>query len=83
MREAWTDGRLDDLNHRVEEGFNRVDADLRELRVEMNAEFTAVRGEVNGLRGEMGALNRTLFQLGGGMIATFAVGFAGLIATQL
>ena len=26
MRESWTDERLDDLNHRVGEGFRRVDA---------------------------------------------------------
>ena len=35
MREAWTDGRLDDLNHKVDE-MNR----------EMHAEFRAVRGEM-------------------------------------
>lgn len=37
MREAWTDERLDDLNRRVESGFNRIDADIRELRAEMRA----------------------------------------------
>ena len=31
-REHWTDARLDDLNHRVTEGFQRVDADIRDLR---------------------------------------------------
>jgi hypothetical protein len=101
MREKWTDERLDDLNYRVAEGFDRVDADLRSLRVEMKSEISSlraemvgqmdsVRGEINSLRGEMGLLRaesgefqRTMLQLGGGMIATFAVGFAGLIATQL
>jgi hypothetical protein len=33
-RDAWTDNRLDDLNHRVDEGFR----DMRE-------EFRAMRGE--------------------------------------
>ncbi len=76
MRKTWTDQRLDDfaahtdqrfdaLQHRVDEGFRRVDADLRELRA------------------EMGAFHRMILQLGGGMIATFAIGFAGMIATQL
>jgi hypothetical protein len=41
-REKWTDERLDDLNKKVDEGFARVDADIRE-----------VRGEINGLRKEM------------------------------
>lgn len=31
-REAWTDERLDDLNQRVSEGFQRVDAEIRDLR---------------------------------------------------
>lgn len=61
MKEAWTDARLDDLNHRVGEGFNRVDADLRAL----NARFDA--------------LQRTMLQVGGGVI----VALVGLIATQL
>lgn len=29
---AWTDERLDDLARRVDAGFERVDADMRELR---------------------------------------------------
>jgi hypothetical protein len=37
MREAWTDERLDDLSQRVDEGFRRIDADIRELRTEMGA----------------------------------------------
>lgn len=37
-REAWTDERLDDLNHRVDEGFK-----------EMREEFGAVRGELGAL----------------------------------
>ena len=51
-REKWTDERLDDLNKKVDggfaetkaemrAGFARVDADIRELRSEMNARFEA------------------------------------------
>jgi hypothetical protein len=69
MRESWTDGRLDDLSHRVDEGFRRVDADIRDLRTEMNSRFDA--------------LQRTMLQIGGGMIAALLAGFMGLIATQL
>jgi hypothetical protein len=65
VRESWTDERLDDLSHRVDEGFRRIDADIRELRAEMTA------------------FHRMILQLGGGMIVTFAVGFAGLIIAQL
>lgn len=65
VRESWTDARLDDLNKKVDAGFERVDAELRAL----NARFDA--------------LNRTLLQVGGGVIATMIAGFFGLIATQL
>jgi hypothetical protein len=47
-REKWTDERLDDLNAKVDdvktemrEGLGRIDADIRELRSEMNARFEA------------------------------------------
>jgi hypothetical protein len=34
-RTAWTDARLDDLANRMDAGFARVDADIRELRAEI------------------------------------------------
>jgi hypothetical protein len=40
-RESWTDERLDDLNQRVSEGFQRVDADIRDLRRMMFQGFIA------------------------------------------
>lgn len=46
MRESWTDKRLDDLNDKVDRGFERVDGDLRALRIETRTEFTALRGEM-------------------------------------
>jgi hypothetical protein len=41
-RESWTDARLDDLNQRMSEGFQRVDADIRDLRRMMFQGFVAV-----------------------------------------
>lgn len=79
----WTDQRLDDMTHRMDEGFNRVDADIRELRGEMSA----LRGEMNSRLTEMNsrfdAFQRTMLQLGGGMIVTFVVGFASILLAQL
>lgn len=98
MRESWTDDRMDDLSHRVDDGFRKVDgrfdrveADLRALRTETRTEFAAMRGEMNTefrtLRGEINerfdATQRVMVQVGGGVVATLMVGFLGLIATQI
>lgn len=90
MREKWTDGRLDDMNARMAEGFQRVDADLRTLRSDMNTEFAAVRGEMKAefaaVRGEMGArfeaTQRLIVQVGGGLFGTMVIGFLAIVLTQ-
>lgn len=46
VRESWTDERLDDLNAKVDRGFERIEADLRAQRLETRTEFVAVRGEM-------------------------------------
>jgi hypothetical protein len=56
VRKAWTDERLDDLALRVDKGFDRVDADLRELR--------------SGLNGRMDAMQRTMILGFGTVIAS-------------
>jgi hypothetical protein len=53
MNGKWTDDRLDDLNQKVGEGFNRVEGGQQALRAETKTEFTALRGEMKDLRGEM------------------------------
>jgi hypothetical protein len=68
MRSTWTDSRLDDLNGRV----GGIAEEMKELR-----------RDVRELRGEFGALQRTMLQVGGGLIGTLVVGMLGLIATQI
>ena len=46
-RLAWTDERLDDLARRMDEGFARVDRDIRELRTEVTAELKEMRATMN------------------------------------
>ncbi len=72
MRKSWTDERLDDLSHRMDEGFRRVDMDISGLRAEMNSRFDA--------------LQRTMIQTSAVMIAALIgliAALIGLIATQL
>jgi hypothetical protein len=87
MRESWTDRRLDDfaaqtgqrfdaLERRMEEGFARVDTEMKEG-------FARVDADIRELRTQMAAFQRMILQLGGGMVVTFALGFAGLILAQL
>jgi hypothetical protein len=71
-RATWTDQRLDDLARRMDDGFRRMDEDLRSLCLELN-----------GMNGRIDALQRTMIQVAGAMMATFVAGFLGLIATQL
>ena len=68
MRETWTDERLD-------EGFREMRAEVKELR----RESAAFRAEMNARFDSLQqSLQRTMVQVGGGLFATFAVGFLGL-----
>jgi uncharacterized coiled-coil DUF342 family protein len=46
MRESWTDGRLDDLNGKVDGLRLEMRTEFKEVRGEMKEEFAAVRGEM-------------------------------------
>jgi len=85
-REKWTDERLDDLNKKVDsgfaatraemrEGFTRVDADIRELRGDLNRDVGGLRSEMNARFDKMNerfeALNRTL--IGGLFVVVAAI----------
>jgi hypothetical protein len=89
-RESWTDERLDDLNHRVDRGFDQVDRrfDSVDRRFDsVDRRFEEVGVEFRTMRSEMGAQfaaqQRMMIQLAGGMFATMVIGFLGVIATIL
>jgi hypothetical protein len=87
VRDKWTDERLDDLNHRVDLGFNEVGADIRDRRHEIRSESRALRLEMAtefaAVRSEMAAMHRTTMQTILGGFAVMLVGFMGTIATVL
>ncbi len=76
-RETWTDERLDDLSKKVDDGFARLDADIRELRAEVKVQGDGLRAEMNAqgdsLRAEMNArfeaANRNLIAFAVAIIA--------------
>jgi hypothetical protein len=49
----------------------------------MDHGFARVDRRLDKMSDRIDALQRSMLQLGGGTIATFVVGFAGLIATQV
>lgn len=72
-RATWTNERLHDLAEGMRSGFNRVDQDIRDLRVEMRTGCTEVRGEIESLR-------RVMLGLGGGTIVTLFGVIAAVLA---
>lgn len=52
---SWSEGRLDDLNRRVDNGIGRLDDERKELRAEMKAGFERVDEEFKAIRSEMKA----------------------------
>jgi hypothetical protein len=75
-RTAWTDARLDDLARRMDAGFARVDADMRDLRADFRSEMSAMRSDLGG---QIDGLRVTLLRVGGGMM----IGLVGVIAAVL
>lgn len=72
MRESWTDARLDDFAGHTDQRFDALERRMENGFNEINARFDA--------------LQRTLLQLGGGLLAALVVLLAaliGLIGTQL
>ncbi len=60
------------MSRRMDAGFARVDADIRELRRELHAQGAELRADLDTLR-------FTMLQIGGGMV----VGFLSVIAAVL
>jgi hypothetical protein len=86
MRQSWTDERLDDFRGETARRFDAVDKrfDAVDKRFEtVDRRFDAVEQKMDAgferLDCRIDALQRTLLQLGGGII----VALLGLIATQL
>jgi hypothetical protein len=82
-RAAWTEERLDDLVARVDRGFERLHADIRQLCDQIGTQGVEVRGEIGAqsdeLRGEIAALRITMIRVGGAIMA----GLVGVIAAVL
>ena len=84
MRQSWSDDRLDDLNHRVDEGFARVDERFAQMEARMDAQadrldakFDASRHGTSACRcrrtphqlnSRFDAMQQTMMRVGAGLI---------------
>ena len=67
-RAAWTDERLDDLSNRMDAGFARLEAEIRELRGDLHRAIGGLRAELRAeLRGEIGGLREEMHAEIGGL----------------
>jgi hypothetical protein len=74
---SWNDSRLDDLNKRVEGGFERMDVEFRSRRGEMCRGFERVDEEFKAVRGEMSAdFDRLFWKLVSTGLSVAAAAFA-------
>lgn len=76
VREKWTDERLDDMNARMAEGFDRLDKDMLEVR----SEIARINGKMND---RFEATHRLIIQVGAGLFGTMVVGFLSLVVTMI
>jgi DNA anti-recombination protein RmuC len=74
-RMTWTDDRLQERFDAIDRRFDEVDRRFGQV----DGRFDKVDAELQALNLRFDAMQRTLMQLGGGMI----VALIGLIATQL
>ena len=79
-REDWTDQRLDDLNKKVDDGFERVDRRFAEAKAETGKRFDRVERRMENGFAE---LNQRFDRMQHTLIGAAAVIAAALIGTQL
>jgi hypothetical protein len=72
-----------DLGRRIDAQGARVDAQGADLVARIDVQGADLGRGIDSQAGRIDALERTMLQVGVGMIVTLVVGFAGLFATHL
>jgi hypothetical protein len=89
-RVTWTDERLDDLASKVEDGFQRVDSELRDLRTDLGRRIESSERELSRRIDAQGAevsrridaMQRIMIQFGGGITLAVLATLVSVIATR-
>jgi AcrR family transcriptional regulator len=81
------DREIADVRTEMQAGFDRVDDEIREVRTEMKAGFdrveTRFEARFDAMHHALHGLQRTMLQIGGGLIGTLLVVTAGVLASHL
>ncbi len=77
MKESWTDERLDDLNAKVDRGFEKVDAHFTEMEQRLDQRFDRIERHFEGIDQR---IFQTLLGLAGLQITTFGVLLGFIVA---
>jgi hypothetical protein len=91
VRSTWTDSRLDDfatnterrfddLERRMESGFDRVVGEIREMRKDMNTRFESMENRIDG---RFDAMHRTMVHFGASLLASFVGLVVAFVLTQV
>ena len=79
MREAWTDRRLDGLNHKVEELERLMDARFDEVNARLDRFEGTMDNRLGSLEDRFASFQQAMIQMTGLIVAALI----GVIATQL
>jgi hypothetical protein len=82
----WTEGRLDDLNEKVDRGFEKVDRRFNRIDDKVDRGFEKVDLHLARIDARLDGMQKAMVQAAITMTAGILVGFGGiigLIATQL
>jgi flagellar capping protein FliD len=78
-RATWTDERMDDLNGRVDDLGRRMDRQFEHLMARLEKAEERTTRQFERLDAKIDAFQLAIIRVGGGLIATMALGFAGLL----
>ncbi|HET7590881.1 MAG TPA: hypothetical protein VFK14_11955 [Solirubrobacterales bacterium] len=67
-REKWTDGRLDALDNKVDDGLERLNSDIKDLRWEMNARFDKVDARFDRVDARFDKIDERFNRIGDRMV---------------
>jgi uncharacterized protein YPO0396 len=89
-RATWTDERLDDLAAKVDDGFGRLDEEIRDLRADLGRRIESSERELSRRIDAQGAevsrridaMQRIMIQFGGGITPAVLATLVSVIATR-